>query len=88
MIRELKLLSNDIDLTCVNYNASNMKLGIKLTLGPKQYFCDIHTLELADGATLKNIEAMTKVLKKSKGVPAFTNWSNIALDELKGEAKK
>ena len=88
MVQELNLLSKDIDLTCVNDNASNMKLGIKLTPGLEQNFCDIHTLELADGATLKNIEAMTKVLKKSKGVPAFTNWSNIALDELKGEAKK
>ena len=41
MIRELNLLSNDIDFTWVNDNTSNMKLGIKLTPGLEQYFCDI-----------------------------------------------
>ena len=48
MIRELNLLSDDIVLTWVNDNASTMKLGIKLTPGLEQYFCDIHTIELAN----------------------------------------
>ena len=73
MIQELNLLSEDIDLTCVNDNASIMKLGIKLTPGLEQYFCNIHTLELANGATFKNVEGMTNVLKKTKGLSTFTN---------------
>ena len=83
MIGELNLLSDDIDVTCVNDNASNMKLEIKLTPGVEQYFCDIHTLELANGATLKDVEGMTNVLQKTKGVAAFTNRINVALEELK-----
>ena len=82
MIREVNLLGNDIDLTCVNDNASNMKLGIKLDPGLERYFCDINTNELSKWATFKNIEGMANVLKKTKGVSSFTNWSNIALEEL------
>ena len=48
LTRELNRLSDDIDLTWVNDNASTMKLGIKLTPGLEQYFCDIHTIELAN----------------------------------------
>ena len=59
-----------------------MKLATKLTPGLEQYFCDINTHELSNGATFKNIEGMTNVLKKTKGVSSFTNWSNIALEEL------
>ena len=56
MIKELNLLSDDIDLTWVNDSASTMKLGIKLTPGLEQNFCDIQTLELANawGNTQEN----------------------------------
>ena len=88
MIMQLDLNTGNIDLVCVNDNASNMKLGIKLTPGLDQYFCDIHTLELAVGDTFKKVEGMTNVLKKTKALAKFTNQSSVALDELKKEAAK
>ena len=88
MIMELNLNDADIDLTCVNDNASNMKLGIKLTPGLEQYLCDNHTLELANGDTFKKVEGMSNMLKKSKGLSKFTHQSNVALEELKQEAAK
>ena len=88
MIMELNLNSADIDLTCVNDNASNMKLGIKLTPGLEQYLCDTHTLELVVGDAFKNVEGMRNVLKKSRALAKFTHQSNVALEELKIEAAK
>ena len=88
MIQELNLLNEGIDLVCVNDNASNMKLGIKLTPGLDQYLCDIHTVELCLGDTYKVVEGMTNVLKKSRALSKFTHQSNVALEELKKEAAK
>ena len=85
---QLDLNTGNIDLVCVNDNASNMKLGIKLTRGLDQYFCDIHTLELGVGDTFKKVEGMTNVLKKPKALAQFTNQSSVTLDELKKEAAK
>ena len=88
MILELNLNGDAIDLTCVNDNASNMKLGIKLTPGLDQYLCDNHTLELANGGAFKNVEGMANVCKKTKAMSKFTHQSNVALEELKREAAK
>ena len=88
MIMELNLNSAEIDLICVNDNASNVKLGIKLTPGLLQYLCDNHTVELAIGDTFKSVIGMSNVLKKSKGLAKFTHQSNVALEELKKEASK
>ena len=88
MIMELNLNSGNIDLICVNDNASNMKLGIKLTSGLDQYFCDIHTLELSIGDTFKNIRGMSDVLRKARALAKLTHQSNVALEELKKEAFK
>ena len=88
MIQQLSLNSGDIDLTCVNDNASNMKLGIKLTVGLDQYLCDNHTLELAVGDTFKNVDGMRNVLKKCRALAKFTHQSNVALQELKTEAAR
>ena len=86
MITQLGLDGAEVDLTCVNDNASNMKLGIKLTPGLEQYLCDNHTLELAVGDTFKNVDGMRNVLKKCRALAKFTHQSNVALEELKSEA--
>ena len=39
------------NLVCVNDNASNVILGIKLNPGLDQYLCDIHIVELCIGDT-------------------------------------
>ena len=49
LIMEINLYSAEIDLTCDNDNASNMKLGIKLTPGLLHYLCDNHAEECAIG---------------------------------------
>ena len=43
MVEALGLTDGDWELFSVNDNASNMKLGIKLSRHLKQYLCDIHT---------------------------------------------
>ena len=88
MVEELGLNSGDIELVCVNDNASNMKLGIKLTPGMAQYICDNHSLELAVGDTFHNVEGMMNVLKKTKALSKFTHQSNVAFEELKKESSK
>ena len=88
MIMELNLNIAEIDLICVNDNASNIKLGIKITPGLLQYLCDNHTAELAIGDTFKSVIGMANVLKKIKGLAKFTHQSNVALEELKKEASK
>ena len=84
----LDINAEDIDCVCVNDNAANQKLGVKLTPGLHQYLCDNHTLELAHGDTFKNVIGMTNVLNKTKGVGKFTHDSVKALEELKAEATK
>ena len=67
------LFHKDIDLTWVNDNPSNGKLAMALT--------PVTSLLLSwpmHGATLK----------KTNFVSALTNRSNVALEKLKGEAKK
>lgn len=88
MLDELGLDSSDWDLFVVNDNASNVKLGIKLTRHLKQYLCCIHTLELGVKDTFKNVLGMTAVLKKTKALGKFTHESTVATDELKKEAIK
>ena len=66
MIESLGLADGDWELFSVNDNASNMKLGIKLSMYLKQYLCDIHTLELAVKDAFKNVPGMDSVTKKCK----------------------
>ena len=88
MIESLGLDDGDWELFSVNDNASNMKLGIKLSLHLKQYLCDIHTLELAVKDTFKNVSGMDSVMKKCKAIGKFTHQSTVANEALKKEAKK
>ena len=88
MIEELGLDDGDWELFSVNDNASNMKLGIKLSMYLKQYLCDIHTLELAVKDTFKNVPGMKRVTKKCKAIGKFTHQSTVANSVLKKEAKK
>ena len=86
--QRLDLDTGNIDLICVNDNAANQKLGVKLTAGLLQYLCDNHTMELAVKDTFTNVPGMSNVLRKSKGVSKFTHDSCPALEQLKSEARK
>ena len=88
MLEELELDSSLWELFVVNDNASNIKLGIKLTKHLKQYLCCIHTLELGVKDTFKKVVGMTSVLTKTKAIGKFTHQSTVASDELRREASK
>ena len=77
-----------MELYCVNDNAANQKLGVKLTPDLLQHLCENHTMELAVGDTFKNVDGMSNVLKKTKALAKLTHDSCKALEELKKEAKK
>ena len=66
MIEELGLHELDIKLVSVNDNASNMKLGIRLSNYLEEYNCDIHTLELVIRDGVVNTPGMVDLLKKNK----------------------
>ena len=72
MLEELELDSSLWELFVVNDNASNIKLGIKLTKHLKQYLYCIHTLELGVKDTFKKVVGMTSVLTKTKAIGKFT----------------
>ena len=76
------------NLVCVNDNASNVKLGIKLNPGLDQYLCDINIVELCIGDTYCVVPNMSNVLKRSRGLSKFTHQSNVALEVLKKEVAK
>ena len=61
MVEALGLTDGDWELFSVNDNASNMKLGIKLSRHLKQYLCDIHTLELSVKDTFKSVPGIKSV---------------------------
>ena len=88
MVEALGLTDGDWELFSVNDNASNMKLGIKLSRHLKQYLCDIHTLELAVKDTFKNVPGMKSVTKKCKAIGKFTHKSTEANKALVREAMK
>ena len=66
MIEELGLTSLDINMFSVNDNASNMKLGIKMSHYLSEYNCDIHTLELVIKDSVTGSPNVVEVLKKLK----------------------
>ena len=76
------------NLVCVNDNASNVILGIKLNPGLDQYLCDIHIVELCIGDTFCVVPNMSNVLKRSRGLSKFTHQSNVALEVLKKAVAK
>ena len=88
MVEELGLSGHQWELFSVNDNAANVKLGIKLSRHLNQYFCDIHTLELAVKGTFKKVQGMNAVLKKTKAIGTFTHTSTVATTELKRESAK
>ena len=88
MVEELGLDNEQWELFSINDNAANVKLGIKLSRTLSQYFCDIHTLELAVKGTFKKVPGMSAVLKKTKDIGTFTHTSTVATTELKREAAK
>ena len=88
MIEELGLDDGDWELFSVNDNAANVKLGIKLSTYLKEYFCSIHTLELAVKDTFSNVPGMSAVVKKTKALAKYVHKSTPAKEALKNEAKK
>ena len=88
MVESLGLTGEQWELFCVNDNAANQKLAIKLSRHMNQYLCDNHNLELCVKDTLKNVHGMKVVLTKSRGLSKFTHKSTVATAELKRAAKK
>ena len=88
MIEELGIDSTAWELFSVNDNASNMKLGIKLSKYLNEYNCDIHTLELAVKDSFKNTVGMNDALKSAKSLAQFVNKSPLAQSNLKDECLK
>jgi len=89
MVEELGLAGPQWELFCVNDNAANVKLGIKLSRHLNQYLCDIHTLDLASKDAFKNTPGVTSLMKKTRGVAKFVKKSpTVAKRELKREARE
>ena len=88
-MEELGLAGPQWELFCVNDNAANVKLGIKLTKHVIQYLCYIHTLDLASKDASKNTPGVIKLSKKTRALARFTKKSpTVAERELKREAQK
>ena len=87
MISDLGLDNNSAVLYAVNDNASNMRLGIKLSDNLVQYLCDIHTIALAVKDTFDDVTGMETVLKKCKDLAKFTHQSTVAQGDLEKAAK-
>ena len=83
MIKELGLTSLDINMFSVNDNASNMKLGIKMSHYLSEYNCDIHTLELVIKDSVTGSPNVVEVLKNTKAIAKYVNKSSPAAKELK-----
>ena len=88
MIDALGLKTDDIALYAVNDNASNMKLGIRLSENLIQYFCDIHTLQLGVEDTFREVTGMGNLLKNCKALATFTHQSPVAQAALEKVAKQ
>ena len=88
MIQELGLEGDQWELFCVNDNAANVKLGIKMSQHLNQYLCDIHTLDLCTKDTFKNVPGMKNLLTKTRGIGTFTHQSTVATSELKRAAER
>ena len=56
MVESLRLDKDDLDCVCVTDNASNNKCAVRRSEHLRQYFCDVHTLQLAIADTFSKIE--------------------------------
>ena len=74
------------DKVCVSDNASNMKVAMAQSYHLRDYFCDIHTLQLGIGDTFKNTEGMLTVLNKGKKIAKFCHQSTTAMEQLRASA--
>ena len=84
MIEQLGLDSQDMKLFCINDNAANMKLGIRLSRYLTEYNCDIPTFELVIKDAVTNTPSMVDVFKNTKAIAKFAIKSpSVALPELK-----
>ena len=64
MLRDLQF-DPATDKVCVSDNASNMKVALRHSEQLQEYYCNIHTLQLAIEDTFKNIHGMTGLLSKA-----------------------
>ena len=79
MVEELGLAGPQWELFCLNDNAANVKLGIKLS----------RHLNLASKDAFKNTPGVTSLMKKTRGLAKFVKKSpTVAERELKREAIK
>ena len=86
MLEDLKFDAKT-DKVCVCDNASNMKVAIAQSYHLREYFCNIHTLQLGVSDTFKDVHGMKKVLDKSKEIAKFCHQSTVAMDQLRDAAK-
>jgi len=75
------------DKVCISDNAANMKVAIKRSQHLREYFCNIHTLQLSIVDTFKNIDGMQTVLSKCKEIAKYCHQSTVAVDQLKSASK-
>ena len=87
MIEELKF-DRGTDKVCVSDNASNMKVALRQSQYLREYFCDIHTIQLGIEDTFKNVVGMAAVLDKSKHIAKFCHQSTVAMDQLRSAANQ
>ena len=87
MLRDLQF-DPATDKVCVSDNASNMKVALRHSEQLREYYCNIHTLQLGIEDTFKNVHGMTGVLSKAKNIAKFCHQSTVAMDELRDAAKK
>ena len=78
----------ETDKVCVCDNASNMKVAIAKSFHVREYFCNIHTLQLGVIDTFKNVAGMKSVLDKCKDVAKFCHQSTCAMEQLRAAAKR
>ena len=87
MLRDLQF-DPATDKVCVSDNASNMKVALRHSEQLREYYCNIHTLQLGIEDTFKNVHGMTGVLSKGKNIAKFCHQSTVDMDELRDAAKK
>ena len=76
----------ETDKVCVCDNASNMKVAIAKSYHVREYFCNIHTLQLGVVDTFKNVDGMRNVLNKCKSIARFCHQSTKGMEDLRAAA--
>ena len=76
------------ELFAINDNATNVKLGIKMSMYLKQYLCDIHNLEVAVKDTFKYTVGIDNGVNRCKAIENFTHKRTVTNGMLKKEAAK